>query len=881
MTESSDNTLDRLAEILKSISEDQHLQFLNIDPEDITPDEIRFDRSGRLRAWSRLEKVVCSIDDLRSHQHGLAFVGLLGHFSAGKSTMINAIVGDPGQREAYPNPTDKTITLICHPRNIADLRENPFTSIDGVTIEAGPSIELLENIVLVDTPGLGNLAAEHDMAERFLHLCHVIVVTIDGQVPLADTAGNLSLLDKIINKLGDVPKIFAVTKSVQFLSDRKGDFATHWNQTAADNFWAGVTSRLTSDARFSRAGTSIDDIPVIFVDSIDGYNIGALIEKFVPITQDASQRPRTYDAQVKYVVQIALEAIKVFNAYLQDRLANLSSLHSQARTKADEARNMLARRQDAVLSAIVTATTKIDTLQQADDITQRLLPVPEPTEVLLRDRFGEFHAAINGIENHLRDVERETTNSLRKESERSTGGQFRLFFCSKKEYPKEELCRNAMDVLSNLRSYDEHNLLIAIASYFEKAHDDIVWDIESRWSNRSLERSAKVITTAFTEAFQALAGGLGTFISSYNVAARAFVAYLTQPTSKKLMAEYGVVLFDDDDESLALEAAELANSDFAAFGTADKVSKDVRTELARIVDDEVRELADSNIGDISQRLGVPSFEHTDLHQFYDNHDKRFRHEANQFLSEVQANIEASKTQMAEARAVCKDTVKDIWLGWFEFTVKMGVIWVVLYATIAIVKRSDFQLYDWLADFAETSWEVLLLSMVGALIVELLKFGARRNNDFVSPSTFSFGLRAIYDFAKGKKRIKTAFDEYLDSASGRLRQRLKEKSLEISAQTHRILGSKIDAAVSEAGVADLKDVLQKYRDERVSTYQRSRQLFMNSTNTLRTELSTVSETKSTESVDRVLERISDTQIAVTTFSEEMQTFEKELAPVSGS
>ena len=133
-------------------------------------------------AWSQLEKVVCSIDDLRSHKQGLAFVGMLGHFTAGKSTMINAIVGDSGQRKADRNPTDKTITLICHPRNIAELRDNSFTSIDGISIDAGPSIALLEDIVLVDTPGLGNEAAEHDMAERFLHLCHVIIVAIDGRV---------------------------------------------------------------------------------------------------------------------------------------------------------------------------------------------------------------------------------------------------------------------------------------------------------------------------------------------------------------------------------------------------------------------------------------------------------------------------------------------------------------------------------------------------------------------------------------------------------------------------------------------------------------------------------------------------------------------------
>lgn len=876
MTEISDNTLDQLAEIFESISEVRHLQFLNINPEEITSDEIQFDRSGRLRAWSQLEKIISSLSDLRSHKHGLAYVGFLGHFTSGKSSMINAIVEDPGQRRADRNPTDTTITLICHPKNIPQLRENTFTSIDGININAGPSIDLLKDIVLVDTPGLGNEAAEHDMSEMFLHLCHVIIVAIDGRVPLADTAGNLALLDKAVNRLGDVPKIFAVTKAVEFLSNRKGDFETHWDQTAADKFWLGVKSRMTSDSRFIGASKNIDDIPVVFVDSLDGYNISTLIDMFVPIIHDESQRPRTYAAQVKYVVQIALESMKVFNAYLNERLENLSSLHSQAKTKADAAKSMLSRRQDSVLNAIVTATAKIDELQQSDDITQRLLPVPEPSEFLLRDRFGEFHAAINNVENHLRDVERQATYSLQELAKRHTAGHFRLFFCIKKEFPTEDLLRQSSEIISNLRSYDEHSLLITLTNYFEKAHDQITYDIESQWSNRSLERSAKVLTTAFTEAYQALAGGLGDFISSYNLEARAFVAYLMQPTQKKLLAEYGVVLFNEN-ENLALEAAELSNSDFAAFGAANMLVKDIKNELDRIVEDEVRELAHANIGDVSQQLATPSFEHSDLSGIYENHDKGFHQESSVFLSEVQANLITSKVQIGEARASCKDDLKNIWLGWIEFFAKIVMIWVVLYTTILVIKKSDIQLYDWLNDTASANWIMVSLSVVGAFIVELLKFGFRRNNEFVSPSTFSFGLRSIYEFAKERRRIEKAYYEYFDLAFSRLKQRLAAKALEIGAQTQRVLGTKIDASVDGAGVTDLKDVLQKYRDERVSIYQRSRQLFIKNTNTLRAELNTVSETKSTESVDRVLDRISDTQLAVTTFQGEMQRFEAQLEP----
>lgn len=874
MTKNSDKMLDQLAAIFKSINVDRHLQFLNIDPKKITPDEMHFDSSGRLRAWSQLEKIVYSINDLRSHKQGLAFVGLLGHFTAGKSSLINAIVGNVKQRKADRNPTDKTITLICHPNNLAQLRENSFTSIDGISIDAGPAIELLKDIVLVDTPGLGNMTAEHDMAEKFLHLCHVIIVAIDGRVPLADTTGNLALLDKAVNRLGDVPKIFAVTKAVEFLNSRKGDFDTNWDQAAADDFWAGVKGRMSGDSRFVGATKRIDAIPVVFVDSIDGYNVTKLVDMFVPIIEDESQRPRTYAAQVKYVVQIALESLKIFNAYLNERMENLSSLHSQAKTKADEAKSMLSRRQDSVINAVATATDKIDVFQKSDEIKQKLLTIPEPSELLLRDKYGEFHAALNNVENHLRDVERKATHLLQLSAKRHTARHLRLFFCTKKEYPSEELSRQSMADVSSLRLYDEHNLLITFTNYFECAHEEFVYDIKNRWSKRSLENSAKMITIAFTEAYQSLAGGLGDFITSYNIAARAFVAYLMQPTQKKLLAEYGVVLFQDD-EKMVIEAAELTSSDFHAFGESNGVAKEIKSELARIVDAEAHEIAQINIDDISDRLETPSFGHVDLSNIYEKHGKCFHQDVEVFLSEVQTNLSVSKIKMSEARERCKDDVKDIWLSWIEFVAKIGIIWGALYITIVIIGKSDIQLYDWLNNAATTHWFMLALAVVGGLIVELLKFGFQRNNDFVSPSTFSFGARSLYEFAKEKRRIKDAFSEGFNATFSGLNQRLSKKTLEIGSQTHCILERKTDAALDNAGITVLKNVLQKYRDERVSTYLRLRQKFINNTNSLKAELGAVSETKSVESVDRVLDRISDTQQAVTSFLRIMKTFEGQL------
>jgi ribosome biogenesis GTPase A len=54
----------------------------------------------------------------------LLYVGLLGHFSSGKSSTINSLLGllgSPEERQVGLNPTDTAITLITHPDNSPSL----------------------------------------------------------------------------------------------------------------------------------------------------------------------------------------------------------------------------------------------------------------------------------------------------------------------------------------------------------------------------------------------------------------------------------------------------------------------------------------------------------------------------------------------------------------------------------------------------------------------------------------------------------------------------------------------------------------------------------------------------------------------------------------
>ena len=107
----------------------------------------------------------------------LFYVGLLGHFSTGKSSTINSLLGtwtSQHERTTGLNPTDTTITLITQEKNsnslLGIIREGHVT----IRYQAVDS-PLLDDLVLVDTPGTGDPQLLQEIARDFLPICDVIL----------------------------------------------------------------------------------------------------------------------------------------------------------------------------------------------------------------------------------------------------------------------------------------------------------------------------------------------------------------------------------------------------------------------------------------------------------------------------------------------------------------------------------------------------------------------------------------------------------------------------------------------------------------------------------------------------------------------------------
>ena len=187
-----ENTLRELNGAVEALDAEESRSILNIDEELPDSPGTTLEYLERCRAWNRLRHITKSIPDLLNQSDSIALVGFLGHFSSGKSSLINALLGisndeNPGyKRDVGLHPTDTGITLITHQDHAKLVRKSGYTAIDSVEVVHGPALGFLEHATLVDTPGLGNEAAEHEAVARFLHLCHVLVITIDGRRPFAD-----------------------------------------------------------------------------------------------------------------------------------------------------------------------------------------------------------------------------------------------------------------------------------------------------------------------------------------------------------------------------------------------------------------------------------------------------------------------------------------------------------------------------------------------------------------------------------------------------------------------------------------------------------------------------------------------------------------------
>jgi predicted GTPase len=220
-------------------------------------------------AYGELRNLARALDQYARTNRGLRYIGLMGTFSSGKSSIINSLIGHDVRPADLP-PIDDEITILTHPTNRDALMGAHSRGLLKVTTQPVEA-ELLRGCFLVDTPGSGDPEVREGMVKDFLPICDLILYTFSATNALS--VSDLSILRTVQEQLDFVPIRFVITRSDEFKKDRHSAIAKdNIDQPRIDQFLANLIGRIRSQA------PKLDLSPAnfFFVDNITKFGIAEL-----------------------------------------------------------------------------------------------------------------------------------------------------------------------------------------------------------------------------------------------------------------------------------------------------------------------------------------------------------------------------------------------------------------------------------------------------------------------------------------------------------------------------------------------------------------------------------------------------------------------------
>jgi len=122
-----------------------------------------------------------ALRDAAEDLDGLFLLVVVGEFNAGKSSLINALLGADVMREGVTPTTDR-VTLVQHGA------EARFEERSGDLAAATHPTERLQDLVLVDTPGTNAVVARHqELTERFVPRADLVLFVTSADRPFTQS----------------------------------------------------------------------------------------------------------------------------------------------------------------------------------------------------------------------------------------------------------------------------------------------------------------------------------------------------------------------------------------------------------------------------------------------------------------------------------------------------------------------------------------------------------------------------------------------------------------------------------------------------------------------------------------------------------------------
>ena len=807
-----EQTLESLHEAVGALDNSESLSILNIDEDLLDSPTTTLEYLERCRAWTQLRNIAKSIPDLLNQSGNIALVGFLGHFSSGKSSLINALLGistdqNPGyKREVGLHPTDTKITLISHRDHAHSIRKSAYTTIDTVDVVHGPALEFLEHATLVDTPGLGNEAAEHEAVTRFLHLCHVLVITIDGRRPFADKDKDFELLDRAFNKLSEVPKIIVVTSAEEFLTSRTASFATGWQADQAEAFWDEAIERLRRDSRFRNHLDRFQTAPRFFVDSKEGFRVEQVKDALLPIVTDDEHRSRIRQAQGRYVIATAADALDVLLTYISTRSENLNRLLSEAQRRADGTAIAVEELIKSLQSSFASVRQRLHEARQTiptKSFTVETIVTPQAINETQGPTLHKLEGVIRpALKRQLDSVRRPTWHRVR----RHYMGRTRSWFPTNGEVDVEEFLRRQADVGSV-----ESGLTGASTSCARGIHRIVNQQLTAAIasSTQHLERTSEAWEIGLSA--RDVESSLERFQHMHDDSVKSFYAYVSAPSSSDLLREHGFVGFDESGEqAVRVESIDALNClGFTAISQSSESCK-ARLRLLRreepedlepfLDEDEESSVKDGVFGEGYRRLVVNRV-NVVSQQRVDGFLSSLSERCDRYVEEVgteRARVASSKKRIWRARATLAG----------RFALVAFAFLILLFAFAEFAPNQFDILLSVLPDNLVETVVAGALSTIVVLALVYIVTGARNEN---VRSALRPVLLEKWKVRTKRHQLATALKAYFDESYDRLVGDMDEVPLQVD---HAIAGGVVERLKNhsephrqaEHTLADLRQII---------------------------------------------------------------------------
>jgi len=251
------------------------------------------------------------VKNIQSTLRDPLWVVLLGRFSAGKSSLINALLRAGGEerelRATGLPPTDLQVTLVLHSAARSGLLSTSATSavVDGLSVAVQPhEAERINSLILVDTPGLDEQHEIDDALMEFIANADVILhcMTPDFELSIPDQR----LLDKRKKYFPSQLYHIVVTKGDLHLSEDPELWPAHGED---------LRTRLATTNRSnpSIAG-DVSRSQVSVVDSESDKNIEPLLAELIHLANDrSSEVPRVREPvvrdRIRYIADLTLSEV--------------------------------------------------------------------------------------------------------------------------------------------------------------------------------------------------------------------------------------------------------------------------------------------------------------------------------------------------------------------------------------------------------------------------------------------------------------------------------------------------------------------------------------------------------------------------------------------